>query len=184
MVKPIITFADTETTGLLRPAGSHLNNQPYTIEVCAIQTNHKLKTIKEIDTLIRPPIPIPEHITRITGIDDNMVKGAPSFSEVFKPLKKMLKESDILVLQNYRFDHGMFTNDAARLGKKFKFPKGRFCTVEQSMYIRGRRLKLSELYQMATGKPEIVGAHRARKDTLATIAVYKWLMKLAKGATL
>ena len=50
----------------------------------------------------------------------------------------------------------------------------RVCTIEASFQLQNKRIKLSELYLLATGE-ELVDAHRAGNDVRATIAVYKYL---------
>ena len=47
------------------------------------------------------------------------------------------------------------------------------------MHIRGHRLKNGELYKIATGK-ELIGAHKAKNDVLATYESYLWLKSRSK----
>ena len=61
----------------------------------------------------------------------------------------------------------------------FPYAPIQFCTLEQSMHIKGHRLKNSELYTIATGK-EIENAHQAKADVLATYESYKWLNDQAR----
>ena len=66
-----------------------------------------------------------------------------------------------------------------RLGLEFNFPwpKNHICTVEKSFPIRNKRLKLEQLYEIATGKKGIKGAHRAKSDVLAMVECIVWLRK-------
>lgn len=173
----MIAFVDTETTGLPQPIGASIDKQPYLTEICIILLDKHYNFVDSLDTLVKPPIPIPPFITKITNINDAMVKKSPRFAEIYKPLKKILKQADTLVVQNFEFDRAMLEYEAKRIGKKIKFPKNRFCTVEQSLHKKGRRLKLVELYQMATGEPTIPGAHRAKNDVMAMVEVYKFIMR-------
>lgn len=172
----MITIFDTETTGLLMAKGSDINLQPYIIEICAIQVDESDNIINEIETLVFPPMNIPLHITKITGITTNDVSSAPIFSEIYKDLLSVFFGSHTVVAHNLSFDVGMLVNELTRINKEFSFPYPpiQFCTVEQSMHIKGYRLKNSELYTLATGK-EIEGSHRAKADVLATYESYKWL---------
>lgn len=172
----IITFVDTETTGLLVPKGSNLENYPHIIEIYSVQIDIKKKKIlNELNTLVKPPISIPFFITKINGIDDNMVKNAPNFKDIFKKVSKTVSGSKILVAQNLRFDHDLIKVEFKRLEKKIKMPDYLFCTVEQSMHLTGIRLKSNELYKLATGKESIKGHHRAKTDVDAMIEYFNFI---------
>jgi len=171
------TTIDTETTGLIEAEGTDLSLQPFLTEIYAMQTDAEGNIIKEVETLIKPPIPVPAIITKITGITDFDLKDAPTFIEVYKDLVEVFFCSHTMVAHNLSFDEGMLILELQRIGKEHHFPYCpiKYCTVEQSMHLKGHRLKNSELYQIATGK-EIVGAHRAKADVLATYESYKWLL--------
>lgn len=179
----IVTFLDTETTGLPQAIGADLIFQPYIIEVFATQMkqkkNGKLVEIRRLDTLIKPPIKLPKIITKITGIVDQDLEDAPPFTKVYKKLVKVFHGSDRMVAHNLPFDLSLVKFELERIGKKYHFPypPDHFCTVEQSMHIKGRRLKLVELHKIATGLPEIQDAHRASADVLAMVECYKYLLK-------
>ena len=174
-----IIFGDTETTGLTVAQGAKLEFQPYIIEACFIRTNNNLQVTGEFTSLIKPPIPIKKEATRVNKITDQMVSKAPTFAKVYQDLTKVFLGCHTFVAHNLSFDLNVIGFELLRLGKFFNFPWPpiHFCTVEQSLHLRGHKLKLSELYQMATGLPEIEGAHRAKKDVMALIECYKWLRK-------
>jgi len=175
-IDDIVTVWDTETTGLLKPEGNDEAIQPHIIEIYAIQVDGNGKILLELNTLIKPPIPIPEFITKINGISNNDVKDSPTFVEVYREVADVFFGSHSSVAHNETFDRGMLINELKRIGKEFHFPYPpiSFCTVEQSMHLKGYRLKNSELYKLATGK-EIINAHQAKADVLATWESYKWL---------
>ncbi len=167
---------DTETTGLLKPIGTALEFQPYICEIAILRfENGRLQN--ELNTLIKPPVPIPYHLTKnVHGIDDRMVENMPSYWRFIEDTIKLFKDADVSIAQNLTFDEGILIYEFQRLGLKadFLFKPQRFCTIEQSMHLKGFRMKNNELYKMATGK-EIEGSHRAYNDALATYEVYKWL---------
>ena len=172
----MITILDFETTGLLKAEGNPLHLQPHIIEVYACQVDDG-KIIKEVETFVKPPMPIPPIITKITGITDFDVKDAPVFSEIYRDLVDVFFGSHTTVSHNVSFDEGVLINELRRMGKQYSFPYSpiKFCTVEQSMHLRGHRLKNGELYKIATGK-EIEGSHRAKNDVMATWESYKFLI--------
>jgi len=175
---------DTETTGLVKPLGTALELHPHIIEIAVLRfENGKLQD--KLNTLIKPPVLIPRRLTRnVHGISDDMVKDAPVFKEIRSRLSEIFSGCDVVIAQNLTFDEEMVNIELQRLnGEKLysgsdSFLKNisRFCTIEQSMHLRGYRMKNKELYKAATGK-EIKGSHRAYNDALATYEIYKWLKK-------
>ena len=169
---------DSETTGLLKPTLAESSQQPFITELYCCKVTNDFKLIDEFNHLIKPPIPIPEIITKITGIDDAMLAGKPSFVEIYDELCDFFLGEDILVAHNASFDVGVIHWELFRLDKEkqFPWPKNHICTVEKSFGIKNRRLKLSQLHEMATGKSHIEGAHRAKEDVMALVRSFKWLV--------
>lgn len=89
------TAIDVETTGL-NCQKSKL------IEVSAVYFEH-WKPIKYFSTLINPDSPIPEEITELTGINDETVKEAPTFSSIASSLMDFIGNTNI-VGHNLEFD--------------------------------------------------------------------------------
>lgn len=173
----MITIIDLETTGLVKAKGADPFHQPHITEFYALKVDEKFNKIKEFETYIKPPIPIPKHIEKMIGITNQMVSDSPSFLEVFQDICNMFFKSHTMVAHNLPFDLGVIVCELTRIGKEHHFPYCpiQFCTCEQSMHIKGHRLKNGELYELATGQ-EIKGAHRAKNDVLATFESYKWLV--------
>ena len=168
----IIVF-DTETTGLLLPVNARMEKQPFITEIYAARLSPDFKLVKELDTLVKPPIPISEEITRITGIDDNLVKNAPTFFEIYDDLYDLFEGVRYLVGQNVLFDIGMLHNELFRhnLEKKFQWPKHDICTIESSYHYKNKRLKLMDLHELLFNKG-FKEAHRAKNDVNATIRCF------------
>ena len=173
---------DVETTGLLKASERPLEDQPYIIEIYALKRIDKQgrqgrqKSIYH--SMVKPPIPIPEECVKITGITDEMVKAAPSFAEIYFTLCQFYLGVNILVGHNVSFDAGVLECELKRIDRvtRFPWPPSQICTVEESFSIRGRRLKLSELYLMATGE-EFKDAHRGKEDVEALEKCYDWLQE-------
>lgn len=173
-----MVFLDLEATNLMQPKGTNLMHQPHTIEVYALRTTKKLKKIDELYSLVEPPISIPPHITKITGIDDEMVKGQPTMKEIFKQIKKILKGVDTFVAQNVRYDKDVIEVEAERLNQKIKMPPNLFCTVEQSMHFCGFRMNSKELTAMAEGRKDATAfknIHRAKADVMKMVEYYRMI---------
>lgn len=175
----LITIFDTETTGLEEPMGCDISCQPHMVEIAAVQINHNFKVKQEYIQLVKPPVSIPYHTTKVHGYTDYDVRKAPPFKKIVKPLAKVFQGSEVMVAHNCVFDWGMLVTELTRCGKlkKFPMPRVRFCTVEQSFHMFGYRPKLLELYTHLTGKKEIKKQHTAKADTDALLKIYKELMK-------
>jgi len=174
-----IVIIDTETTEFLEPMGTDLKLQPHIVEIYAAQIDAKTKKIvKEIDTLIKPPVPIPDYITKINSIDDEMVANAPVFVEVYKKIVEVFFGAWEMVAANLMFDQGMLITEFKRIGKEYHFPYPpfKFCVIEQAMHLKGYRLKNQEITALRTGK-ESTTKHRAKADAWEAYENYKWLKK-------
>lgn len=167
---------DTETTGLLRPELSELHLQPSLIEIYVCKFDEDFKVYDEFESYVKPLLPIPEVITKITGIDDSMVKHAPSFIEIYDDLCDFFLGEETIFGHNASFDIDIVANELRRVDKllHFPWPKNHLCTVELSQPINNKRMKLGDLYKLITGK-EIQNAHRAKGDVLAMVECLPWL---------
>ena len=172
----MLTIFDTETTGLLLPKGNPLSLQPYITEIYAAQLNDDLEIVREFESLVKPPVSLSKKITEITGLTDDDLKNAPTFKEIYEDLLSVFWGSHTVIAHNLQFDERMLINELKRIGKvyAFPYPPRKFCTVEQTMHLKGRRIKNNELYFLATGK-ELVNAHRAKNDVMALLESYKWV---------
>lgn len=167
---------DTETTGLLKPEASELHLQPFITEIYIAKFREDFEVYDEFETYVKPPVPIPEEVSKITGITDETVKNAPTFIEVYDDLCSFILGEDTIFAHNASFDISMFANELRRVDMllKFPWPKNQICTVEASFPINNKRMKLGDLHKLATGM-ELLNAHRAKNDVLGTVRCIKWL---------
>src|SRR3990167_7451711 len=160
---------DTETTGLL-------DEKPYITELYA----YKMKEKQSLTILIKPPIPIPEKITKITGITDTMLKDAKPFSAYLPALQKFFLGEEILISHNIKFDVGMLELELGRCNAllNFPWPPVHICTAELSrMYSStGHCLHMNELYKYLF-KKDFKGAHRAEADVIALVKCVSAMIK-------
>ncbi len=88
-------FLDLETTGFDAKIDK-------IIEIAAVSVTCE-GSKETFNSVVDPGIPIPVHITRLTGIDDNTVKGALSFQELRSSLLRFIGDK-IIVAHNAGFD--------------------------------------------------------------------------------
>lgn len=160
---------DIETTG----GSAHREK----ITEIAIVVYNGYKVVESYETLINPERSIPTFISRLTGIDNEMVKDAPKFYEVAKDIVE-ITENRVFVAHNVRFDYGFIQEEFKRLG--YTFSRKQLCTVRLS------RKAFPGLPSYSLGKLirhfniEVSDRHRAMADVLATLEVFKHI-QLANG---
>ena len=155
-------LVDIETTG-----GNAEGNK--ITEVAIITVDNGVIT-NEWSSLINPERSIPSFITKLTGIDDDMVQDAPKFFQIAKKIVE-LTEDRIFVAHNVFFDYRFLQREFQELG--FSFRRDVLCTVRLA-----RRAfpglpsyslsNLSKHFQLTR-----VNEHRALDDTRACWEVFR-----------
>lgn len=173
---------DNETSGLDLPGNAPLADQPNIIEFAGIKVNWKtLEEVERLEFMCKPPAPISDVITNITGIRNSDLADKKPFVAHFSDLQKFYFGTGRMIAHNVGFDRNMLSYEIRRLGKmrEFPWPMEHICTVERSYDIEGKRLKQGDLYYKATGK-ELKGAHRAMADVEGLYEIVKYLRKEGK----
>jgi Rad3-related DNA helicase/DNA polymerase III epsilon subunit-like protein len=105
---PQLVVLDTETTGL-DPERDRI------IDIGAVRLGPDLEVRDRFVTLVDPGVPIPLFITRLAGIADTDVRGAPAFPEAFAALRQFAGDA-VLVGHNVGFDRDHLAAGARRAG--------------------------------------------------------------------
>jgi DNA polymerase-3 subunit epsilon len=98
-----VVFLDTETTGF--------GPRAEIIDIGIVGADGTLL----LDTLIRPEAPIPASTSRVHGLYDDDVAGAPSWADVYPEVHRILTGARVVVY-NAPFDSGMVTTNCQRNG--------------------------------------------------------------------
>jgi DNA polymerase III epsilon subunit-like protein len=170
---------DTETTELTKPLPVPLNDQPRIIEFAAINLNDKtLREMSRMEFLCNPGIPLSAEIQKITKLTDTDLQHEPLFPHFYPTLCDFYLGERSMVAHNLAFDRSVLTFELQRIDRltQFPWPPKHICTVEASYYLHNRRLKLTELYNIVSGK-DYKDAHRAMNDVEALVEVVRWLRK-------
>lgn len=157
---------DFETTGLTVHPKAPLEMQPRPIEFAALLTDGK-EIIETFEFIINPEIVIEEIITKITGLTNEDLECNPVFSTFVPQLDSIFKKANATIAHNHAFDKNILDYALQREGLSLSdvsFPDLNICTVEQTLPIFGRRVKLQELYELYFGKYE--QKHRALDDVI------------------
>lgn len=163
-------IVDIETTGGYAAGNS--------ITEIAIHIYDGTGTIFTFESLINPKIPIPLYITALTGIDDDMVRSAPSFEEIAEKVYGLL-EGRIFVAHNVNFDYSFLKYQLASCGYQLNVLK--ICTVRLSrrLYPGFPSYSLGKLCQQL--QIAVYDRHRAGGDVKATTILFSKLLAQDNG---
>jgi DNA polymerase-3 subunit epsilon len=151
-----VVFLDLETTGA---TATH----DHVTEIGLVEVKRG-RLVEEWTTLVNPGVSIPPAIQALTGITNDMVALAPTFTEVSSELLARL-EGRLLVAHNARFDYGFLRNEFQRAG--IRYTSRVLCTVRLSrkLYPQHARHNLDAL--LARHDIECDARHRALGDARA-----------------
>ncbi|MBT5022345.1 hypothetical protein HOK51_02725 [Candidatus Woesearchaeota archaeon] len=160
------TIIDIETTGLSK----HRHN----ITEIAAARMHKGKIVDKFQTLVNPQVKIPRFITRLTGIDNELVKDAPKICEALPDFIKFLGDN-VFVAHNATFDYG-FLHHNCKTHHDHTLLNEKVCTRKIATRLlpdlhRKRLGDLCEYFDVTN-----VQAHRAMADVEATAEVFKHML--------
>lgn len=152
---------DIETTGL-----SKLRDK--ITEIAGIKTDDG-RILDEFHTLINPEVRISPFITHLTGIDNQMVRGAPVIGDAIADFSKFLGDS-VFVAHNATFDYGFLSRNASFAD--IEMDNNRLCTRKLATrlvpMLASRRLEaLCQHFRIINERE-----HRAMGDARATLCVF------------
>ncbi len=143
-------------------------------EICAVRIENA-KVIKKFTSLVNPEAQIPPFITGLTGIDNEMVDGAPLFSEIAAEIAAISADA-IFVAHNVNFDYNMLRSEFQRLGQSFVRKK--LCTVRLSRKLIPGLFSYSLGNLCASINIPLNNRHRAEGDTDATVILFQKILRL------
>lgn len=155
-----IAFVDIETNG--GPA-----QRASITEIGIVQVDED--GVREWSTLLQPESRIPDHIRRLTGIDDDMVAHAPRFAQIANEVFDRL-DGRLFVAHNARFDHGHLRAAFRRAGLDMR-PQV-LCTVKLSRRLLPEHRHHSLDHLIARHGLAVSARHRALGD--ATLLWQFW----------
>ena len=163
-----IIAIDVETTGI-----SPEKERIIEIGACRPETGEVFKT------LIHPGRPLPEKITELTGITDEMLVGAPEEPEAIAALLEFLNGDTILLGHNISFDHSFIVQAIKRCG----FPEPQFFGIDTLKLSRvlcpelpNKKLETMVAHFCLTNER----AHRAFEDAKVTVELFRCLKAMNK----
>jgi len=157
---PWVVFLDTETTGIGTGA-----------EICDIAVLASDGRVL-LDTLVKPRLPIPAGASRIHGIHDHHVAGAPSWQQVYPRFVDAIAQRQVVVY-NADYDQGVIAGCCRVCG--LNLPLSRWdCAMKAYSTFVGEPSSHSlggyrwfKLDQAAAAFGIVPGGHRAAADAEA-----------------
>lgn len=160
-IKKPLAFIDIEATG------SNVATDRI-VEIAIIKTlPDGNRTVKR--KIINPQIPIPQNITDIHGITDEMVKDAPTFKQLAHEIKQSLDGCDIACYNAYRLDIPLLIEEFLRAEVEFDMKNRKVIDVQKIFHQMEQRT-LSAAYRFYCNK-NLEGAHGAEVDAAATAEI-------------
>jgi len=158
---------DIETTGLSYRNGHEI------IEIAGAEVKNGVIS-ESYSTLVKPENDIPEIITNIIGIDNNMVKGQPCASSAinkFLNIFDLIDKKKNIIFHNANFDYNFILYYTHYNFQSCWEPHNVICTLKlaKDLYPNESH-KLDDLKKKFGIKSK---GHRALNDVLSTIKVYE-----------
>ncbi len=131
------------------------------------------RIVDQFITLVRPDVPIPPFVQKLTGIREHDVRTAPRFHEVAKRIVQMT-EGAVFVAHNAPFDYRILREEFARLGYDYER------VVLDTIPLAEKFLPGMPAYGLSTLCTELNIAHtrkhRADGDARATVQLLQILL--------
>ena len=158
---------DVEATGAKTPPNRLIELGAYRIRSARI--------VDKFVSLVNPEIPIPRFVATLTGISNEMVKGAPVFADVAPKWLDFVSEA-VLVAHNAPFDTSFLNHEISRVYPGHRMVNPHLCTVRLSRRampdLSNHRLETIASHFSIP----IASRHRAGSDALATAEIFILLL--------
>ena len=135
------------------------------------------EVIDEFSCFVNPEKHIPERVTEVTNITDDMVKDAETIDKVFPKILDFIKGS-VLVAHNAGFDVGFLKQNAKVLGYDFDYTYLDTLSLAKDLFPDYKKYKLGKIAENLGIKVEV--AHRALDDVDTTVKVFRVMLDMLK----
>ncbi|WP_051944200.1 3'-5' exonuclease [Streptacidiphilus rugosus] len=165
----VFAAVDLETTGL-DPVGDRV------CEIAVVRFRGDGTVLGEFASLLDPGRPM--GATEIHGLDDALVRGAPSFAEVLPQIERMLVDA-VVVAHNLAFEDAFLDAELRRCGREpASRPPGLCTLVTARAQLEGPGYGLAALHRSMTAAPP-ADPHSALGDARSTAALLSALLAQA-----
>lgn len=173
ILKKPLAFFDLETTGI-NTAKDRI------IDICIAKALPNGEVVIK-NQRVHPQMPIPIESSMIHGLYDDDVKDAPPFKTVARSLAQFLDGCDLAGFNCNRFDVPVLVEEFLRANVDFDMKNRRLVDAQRIFHLMEPR-NLTAAYKFYCGK-ELIGAHGAEVDTIATFEVLNAQVQRYLGRT-
>jgi DNA polymerase-3 subunit epsilon len=171
LIRDLLVF-DVETTGLSV-------SKDRIIQLATIKYFADGREPIERVRYINPGMPIPKEVTDLTGINDEMVKDAPTFRQIHKRLLEFIGDADLLTYNGNRFDIPLLLEEFERCGVQLDMTDRKYVDAQRIFHMmEPRTLKAAMKFYC---NEELIKAHDALADTKATMSVFEAQVERYEG---
>lgn len=135
------------------------------------------EVIDQFSCFVNPQKHIPQRVTEVTNITDDMVKDAETIEQVFPKILDFIKDS-VLVAHNAPFDMGFLKQNAKTLGYEFDYTYLDTLSLAKDLFPDYKKYKLGKIAENLGIKVEV--AHRALDDVDTTVKVFYVMLDMLK----
>ena len=138
------------------------------------------EVIDEFRCFVNPEKHIPQRVSEVTNITDDMVKDAKTIKDVFPDVLEFLGDPNntVIVAHNANFDVGFLKQNAINLGYKFDYTYLDTLSLAKDLFPNYKKYKLGKIAENLGIKVEV--AHRALDDVDTTVKVFRVMMDMLK----
>ena len=138
------------------------------------------EVIDEFSCFVNPEKHIPQRVSEVTNITDDMVKDAKTIKDVFPDVLEFLGDPNntVIVAHNANFDVGFLKQNAINLGYKFDYTYLDTLSLAKDLFPNYKKYKLGKIAENLGIKVEV--AHRALDDVDTTVKVFRVMMDMLK----
>jgi DNA polymerase III subunit epsilon len=155
-----LCFVDVETTG---------SAPPYARVTEVAVVSYPLESQQKVSSwshLVDPGISIPPEIRFLTGISNEMVRGAPKFASLVDQFEQLLVDG-LFVAHHARFDFGFIKHEFERAGRQWPASIKTLCTVRLSRLLDADKAPHSLDAIRIRYRLPTTDRHRALGDSMA-----------------
>ena len=135
------------------------------------------EVIDEFSCFVNPEKHIPQRVSEVTNITDEMVADAETIDKVFPKVLDFIKDS-VIVAHNAGFDVGFLKQNAKSLGYDFDYTYLDTLSLAKDLFPDYKKYKLGKIADNLGIKVEV--AHRALDDVDTTVKVFKVMLDMLK----
>ena len=135
------------------------------------------KVLDEFSCFVNPEKHIPQRVSEVTNITDDMVADSETIDKVFPKILDFIKDS-VLVAHNAPFDMGFLKQNAKNLGYEFDYTYLDTLSLAKDLFPDYKKYKLGKIADNLGIKVEV--AHRALDDVDTTVKVFNVMMDMLK----